>query len=177
MTSVLFRPVAPEDVPRVAAFLANPDLAGRRGLPRTHEGPRSVHAVTTAVEEMVASEFGACWAVDVDGLVVGLASAEWWWDALSPWVHVVIDPAHRRRGHGSAAVRHALDFVFSETVAQLAMYSVPSWDADGLSFADALGGLRAGARRRVGVRRGRFYDAVTFVLARQIWEEQHGTRG
>lgn len=177
MTSVLLRSVLPEDVPRVASLLAQPDLAGRRGLPGSHEGPRSVGAITTAVEEMIDSELGASWVVDVDGVVVGLVTAEWWWDALSPWTHVVIDPAHRRHGHGSAAAHHVLDFLFSETVAHLAQYSVPSWDADGLSFADSIGGFRVGARRRGGVRRGRFYDVVMFVMTRQIWEERHGTRG
>ena len=171
------RPVEPEDVSPVATLLAHPDLAGRRGLPASHEGPRSIGAIANAVEEMVDSEHGACWIVDVDGEVVGLATAEWWWDALTPWVHVVIERGHRRRGHGLAAVRHVLEFLFSETVAQLAQYSVPSWDADGLSFADSIGGFRTGARRRVGVRRGRFYDAVTFALSREIWEEQHGVGG
>lgn len=177
MTSVLLRPVETEDVGRVASLLAHPDLAGSRGLPGNHEGPRSVRSLSTAVEEVIDSEFGVSWVVDVDGVVVGFATAEWWWDALSPWIHVVIDPAHRRHGHGSAATRHLLDHLFSETVAHLGQYSVPGWDADGLSFADSIGGFRTGARRRDGVRRGRFYDSVTFAITRQTWEERYGSRG
>jgi RimJ/RimL family protein N-acetyltransferase len=177
MTPVRLRPVETEDVSPVASLLAHPDLSGRRGLRGDHDGPRSVRAITAALEEVLDPEHGTSWVADVDGVVVGFATADWWWDALSPWVHVVIDPAHRRQGHGSEAVRHVLDFLFSATIAHLAQYSVPSWDADGLSFADSIGGFRAGARRRVGVRRGRFYDEVMFVMTRQIWEERHGPRG
>lgn len=161
----------------MASLLSHPDLAGRRGLRADRGGPRSVRAITTALEEVVESEFGASWVVDVDGAAVGFATADWWWDALSPWVHVVIDPAHRRQGHGMAAVRDVFGFLFATTVAHLAQYSVPSWDADGLSFADSVGGFRVGARRRAGIRRGRFYDEVSFVMTRQIWEERHGSRG
>lgn len=176
MSSVRLRPVEAEEVPWVASLLADPDLAGRRGLPG-NEGPRSLRAITGAVEEEIDPEFGASWVVDDGGEMVGFVTANWWWDALSPWCHVVVDPAHRRRGHGTTAAHEVLDFLFSQTVAQLAQYSVPSWDADGLTFADSIGGSRAGTRRRVGVRRGRFFDEVVFVMSRQIWEERHGARG
>jgi RimJ/RimL family protein N-acetyltransferase len=176
MTSVRLRPIETEDVSRVASLLAHPDLAGRRGLPGNLEGPRSVRAITSAIEELIDPECGVSWVVDVDGSVVGFATADWWWDALTPWAHVVIDPAHRRHGHGSVATLGVLDHLFSETVAHLTSYSVPSWDADGLSFADSIGGFRVGARRRVGMRRGRFYDEVGFVMTRRAWEERRGSR-
>lgn len=169
MTQVRLRPVESADVATVAAMLAHPDLVGRRGLDGDRDAERSVTALTASVDALVNPEDGDAWVVDADG-VIGLATAGWWWDALTPWAHVVIDPANQRMGHGSSAARLVFDRLFLTTVAVLVEYSVPSWDADGLSFADSLGGERTGTRRRSGIRKGRYHDTVGFALRRQTWE-------
>lgn len=172
MHEVRLRPVETEDVAKLATLLSSPDLVGRRGLHRDREAARSVAALTKAVEALVDPEDGDAWVVESDG-VVGLASVGWWWDAHAPWAHVVIDPAHQRHGYGSAAARMVLEHLFLSTPAVLVEYSVPSWDADGLSFADSLGGERIGVRRRVGIRQGRYFDTVEFALDRTTWEGTH----
>jgi RimJ/RimL family protein N-acetyltransferase len=166
------RPVESEDVGAVATLLAHPELVGRRGLSDDQPSARSVAAITKAVEPLVDPEFGGAWVVDANG-VIGLATAEWWWDAFTPWANVVIGPAHQRHGHGTVAARLLLDHLFGNTPAVLMEYGVPSWDATALSFADSLGGDRVGAKRRVGIRNGHYFDLVVFALARGRWEESH----
>lgn len=172
MHEVRLRPVESEDVAKLATLLSSPDLVGRRGLHGDREAERSIAALTKSVEPLVDPEDGDAWVVEADG-VVGLASVGWWWDAHTPWAHVVIDPAHQRRGYGSAACRLVLDRLFLATPAVLVEYGVPSWDANGLSFADSLGGDRVGVRRRVGIRQGRYFDTIEFALTRTKWEESH----
>lgn len=173
MRQVRLRPVETDDVGAVASLLSHPDLVGRRGLHGDRDAARSVAALTKSVESLVDPEHGDAWVVDVDG-VVGLATVGWWWDAHTPWVNVVIDPTHQRRGHGSAAAGIVLARLFGETPALLVEYSVPSWDADALSFADSLGGDRVGVSRRTGVRHRRYVDIVRFALSRAAWEVARG---
>ena len=120
---------------------------------------------------------GDAWIVDVDATAVGLATVDWWWDALTPWAHVVVHPDHQRRGHGRAAADLVLDHLFRQTVALLVQYSIPSWDDGGLSFADSLGGRRIGTRRRSGIRDGRYVDTIEFAIEREEWEVRRGARG
>ena len=176
MAETRLRPVESDDVAVLARLLSHPDLVGRRGLDGDRPGMRSVTSLEKAVTDLVDPEHGDVWVVESDG-VVGLASCGWWWDAHTPWANVVIDPGVWRRGHGSAAARQVADHLFSNTVALLIQYSVPSWDADGLSFADWLGGERAGIRRRTGIRYGQYHDTVEFHLQRAVWERQHAARG
>jgi RimJ/RimL family protein N-acetyltransferase len=167
------RPVESEDVAGIARILAHPQLVGRRGLDRDRPVARSAAALTKNVESFVDPDDGDAWVLDVGGTVVGLATVGWWWDAHTPWANVVVAPEHQRRGHGTEAAEHVLGYLFGETLALLVEYSVPSWDADGLTFADSIGGERIGARRRAGVRHGRYFDTIEFALTRTRWEERH----
>lgn len=169
------RPVESDDVHVLARLLSHPELVGRRGLDGDRPGRRSVASLEKALAELSDPQDGDAWVVDCEG-VVGVARCGWWWDAHTPWAQVVIDPMRWRQGHGAAAARLLADHLFSNTVALLVEYSVPSWDADGLSFADSLGGERAGVRRRTGIRDGRYYDTVEFYLPRAVWEAHHAAR-
>lgn len=124
---------------------------------------------------MIEPELGATWVAEADG-VVGVVRADWWWDALSPWIHVVIDPQHQRQGHGTGAVRQALDHLFLNTPAMVIQGGVPSWDEAGLAFAAALGALEVGRKRRAGVRDGVYFDQVEFVVQRVDWEGDRAAR-
>lgn len=174
--TVRLRPVGSGDVEAVAAFLAHPDLAESRGLPDDSPMERSVAALVKSVESLVDPELGAAWVVETDG-IVGLALAGWWWDAHSPWAHVVVDPVHQRQGHGTAAFRAMMDRLFLQTPALLVEYGVPSWDAAGLAFAESLGGEQTGVRRRVGIHHGTYHDRIEFALLRPRWEELRAARG
>lgn len=176
MTEVRLRPVESDDVPIVAAFLAHPSLVGRRGLDHDRPVARSVAALAAAVEELIDPQDGEAWAVEAGG-VVGLVMVDWWWDALTPWAHVVIDPQHQRQGHATAAARLVMDRLFLGTAAGLIQYGVPSWDEPGIAFADSLGGQGVGRKRRAGIRDGAYFDQVEYAMARSTWEASHAARG
>jgi RimJ/RimL family protein N-acetyltransferase len=171
------RPVEDDDVRPLAELLSHPGLIGRRGLDGDRPVARSASALAGAVESLVDPKDGDAWIIDVDGTTVGLATVGWWWDALTPWGHVVVDPDHQRRGYGLTAVDLVLDHLFQQTVALLVEYSVPSWDSGGLAFADSVGGGRTGIRRRTGIRDGRYVDTIEFAIEREQWEVRRGARG
>ena len=174
MPQVRLRPVESEDVPVIATLLAHPHLVGDRGLNDDRPARRSVAALAKAVESLVDPEDGEAWVIEA-GDPVGVATVGWWWDALTPWAHVVIHPDHQRRGHGTSAALGVLEWVFHSTPALLVEYSVPGWDDAGLGFADSLGGDRVGIRRRTGIRDGRYHDTVEFAMARATWEVRHAS--
>lgn len=173
MPHVELRPLESEDVAGIASWLAHPSLVGRRQLDDDKPVRRSRAALVAALEPLVDPDDGEAWVVDSDG-AVGLVMVDWWWDALTPWAHVVIDPERQRQGHGAAAARLTMGHLFSDTPAVLIQYGVPSWDDAGLAFAATLGGVDVGRKRRVGVRDGAYYDHVEFVISRDTWEERHG---
>lgn len=175
MTQVRLRPVETEDVPALASLLAHPDLVGRRGLDHDRPVPRSVAALEKSLGSLVDPEDGDAWVVEAEG-PVGVATAGWWWDAHTPWAHVVIDPSRHRRGFGTVAALAVLEHLFLTGPALLVEYSVPSWDDAGTGFADSLGGMRTGVRRRTGIREGRYHDTVEFVMPRATWEERYAPR-
>ena len=175
MNQVRLRPLESEDVPTVAAFLAHPSLVGRRGLDHDRPVARSVTALAGAIEQMVDPEDGDAWVVDANG-VVGLAMVDWWWDALTPWAHVVIDPQHQRQGHGGAAARLVIDHLFLSTPAALVQYGIPSWDEAGLAFAESLRGEGVGSKRRAGIRDGAYFDLVEYRMPRTAWEVSRAAR-
>lgn len=174
---VRLRPVEDDDVRPLAKLLAHPDLVGRRGLEGDRPVARSASALVGAVQPFVDPKDGDAWIIDVDATTVGLATVDWWWDALTPWAHVVVDPEHQRNGYGRAAADLVLDHLFRQTVALVVQYSVPSWDDGGLSFADLVGGRRIGTRRRSGIRDGRYVDTIEFAIKRDDWEGRRGPRG
>lgn len=170
--AVRLRPIETEDVEPIARMLAHPDLVGRRGLDGDRPVSRSVVALSKAVEPLTDPQHGDAWVIDT-GEPVGLAIAGWWWDVRVPWVHVVVDPGHWRRGHGSAATRLVFDHLFLDTPAMVIQYGVESWDTGGIAFADRIGGDRVGVRRRTGIRDGRYVDRMEWAVSRHTWE---GTR-
>lgn len=176
MPDLKLRPIESEDdVAAIATFLADPSLVGRRGLRDDRPVPRSMASLIRAIEGMAEKELGETWVVDSGG-VVGMVNADWWWDAMSPWVHVVIDPQHQRHGHGTMAIRLVLDHLFLNTPAHIVQGGVPGWDDEGLAFAESLGAVEMGRMRRVGVREGAYFDEVDFVITRDMWEEEHASR-
>src|SRR5690606_27395717 len=89
------RPIDSDDIAVIGSFMADPELIGRRGLDHDRPTARSVASLTKAIENLLDSDTGESWAIDAGG-VVGAVVADWWWDAMTPWAHVVIDPEHQR---------------------------------------------------------------------------------
>ena len=65
------------------------------------------------------SDTGRTFVVETGGAIVGHVAVDWWWDALQPWVGVVIAPQHRRHGHGRRAAAMVLGFLFDQTPAHV----------------------------------------------------------
>lgn len=172
---IQLRPLDEGDVPGLAAMLADGALVGRRGLPDDRPAPRSTAAIGTILKELVDPGHGVAFAVEAD-TTVGLATASWWWDVMTPHAHVVIGREHQRRGHGRAAATALVDHLFSSSPALVVQSELPSWDADALTFAEAVGAERIGVHRRTGIRDGRYHDDIAFALTRDRWEEHRGAR-
>lgn len=170
------RPLDETDVATVASMLSHPDLVGRRGLGDDRPVPRAPSALAESLKRLCDSDHGAAFVVEADG-IVGLATASWWWDTLTPDVHVVVFPAHQRLGHGSAAARRLAGHLFDSSPALVIHSEIPSWDAGALSFAESVGAERVGVNRRTGIRRGSYHDGVVFALTRVRWEELGAAAG
>ena len=155
--------------------MSHPSLVGRRGLENDRPTARSVASLGKAIEGLLDSDTGEAWAVEAD-VVVGIAVVDWWWDSMTPWAHIVIDPDHQRRGHGTGAAGLIFGQLFLNTPATLVQGSVPSWDEAGLAFAESLGALSTGRKRRAGMREGAYFDEVEFIMPRATWEKDHVDR-
>lgn len=121
------------------------------------------------------SDTGRTFVVETGGAIVGHVAVDWWWDALQPWVGVVIAPQHRRHGHGRRAAAMVLGFLFDQTPAHVVIAQAGDWNEPGLRFAEAMGFSRAGRYRcstRLG---GVWHDIVTFDMLRREWERRHAT--
>lgn len=125
------------------------------------------------LEEWQKDPHGSTSVIETDGQVAGHVRMGWWWDALTPWLDVVITPERRRGGLATEAARRSLAHLFESTPAHVVHASTPGWNAGGLAFADRIGFERAGVMRRTGIRDGRYTDTVHFELMRSRWEQAH----
>lgn len=166
-----------EDLDVVVDALQHPDLAGVGLLDDDVDLPRPRATLRTRVEGWVEPDGGETWVVEEDGGLVGWARTGWAWDALSPWAGVAVLPERRRRGIGTEAAGLLVDHLFRDTVAHCVQFWVADWNDAGLAFAESLGFAVAGRVRRMGVRDGRYYDAIPFDLLRREWEDRHADRG
>jgi RimJ/RimL family protein N-acetyltransferase len=161
-------------VPQLIVQLQHP---GMRGLIEDDGGRITSSArLDEILEEWQKDKHGLTSVIEADGLVAGHVRMGWWWDALTPWLDVVVDPAHRRRGLGAEAARRSLAYLFGSTPAHVVHASTPDWNLSGVHFAEHLGFERAGALRRTGIRDGRYVDTIQFELMRSRWEQVHATR-
>jgi RimJ/RimL family protein N-acetyltransferase len=173
---IRLRPFEAEDVDAVAEAMQHPDLAGVGILDDDVDIPRSKAALRARIEPWPTPEGGETWIVEADGGIAGWARLGWDWDALSPWAGLAIVPELRRQGLGREAAELLLTHLFEDTVAHTVHAWIADWNTAGLGFAEALGCSTAGRVRRMGVRKGRYFDAIAFELLRRDWEERRGAR-
>ena len=179
---IALRAFEPADAPSAHAYLNDPALAGRRYLPDGFSdlAPLSVRQIEAVIEQW--QKENASWTLVItdaaSGALLGHARADWQWDPHCPSAHVVIAPAHQRKGLGSLALGIALRFLFEETPAHIVSGWMSSWNEPAIAFARAQGFTEAGRRPRGGVHEGVFYSEVAFDLLRPEWrarrEAEHG---
>ena len=155
----------------MVAHLRHPRLSGLTGVDGDGSTPPSPDRLSDAVEKWCNERTGSTQVLEDGGVIVGHVRIGWWWDALTPWVEVVVAPERRNRGLGTEAARWALTHLFTNTPAHVVHASTPDWNQAGIRFAERLGFERAGAMRRTGIREGGYTDTVELELLRSRWEE------
>jgi RimJ/RimL family protein N-acetyltransferase len=171
MGTVNVRPLDKRDLPQLGEYLAHPLLAGLTGLAGDRGLTLSADEINEGVEKWRTDEHSRTRVIESEGRLVGHVRCGWWWDAFTPWLEIVVQPDHRKQGHGTAAGRWALVHLFTNTPAHVVHASTPDWNHDGIRLAAGLGFERAGAIRRTGIRDGRYVDSIEFELMRTRWEE------
>lgn len=171
---IRLRPYEPGDLDAVAEYLAGWDMGGRRGIDHDRRRALSFPEISKELEGWATPEHGEVFVVTHHDVVVGHARTDVWWDAMTPWVHLVIAPGSRRRGYGSEAASLVLEHVFLDTPAHAAHTWLDDDDGAAIDFAAGLGFSECGRMRRTGIAGGRYVDTLAFELMRADWEVRHG---
>ncbi len=168
----------PQDLDSVRAYLNQPDLAGRRYLPRKFppDLPLTEKMAADLIEKWGELDRQIHLAVVTreNGAIVGHAGAFWGWDPLCPEVQVVIDPESQRRGLGRETLRLLVDWIFNSLPANSISAEAADWNQAGSDFLLRQGFQPAGRDRRRGIHRGEFYDLIGFDLLRSEWQQTLG---
>ncbi len=170
---VLLRPLTADDQPAALRYLNHPSLAGRRYLPWGFPGdlPLSQFQIKAIFKKTEEKKKGFTYAIALqeDGAVIGHASADWHWDALSPDVSLVIAPPLQQQGYGTEVLDLLLTYLFEETVANNVSGWMPDWNQPARSFAEKHGFQEAGQEQLVGIHKGKFYNDVVVDMLRAEW--------
>lgn len=165
------RTLEKRDIAEMVVHLQQPQLHGLTGVDGERATELSADRLAEAVEEWCGDQTGSAHVLGDAGVIVGHVRIGWWWDALTPWVEVVITPERRNQGLGTEAAHWAMGHLFTNTPAHVVHASTPDWNETGTRFAERLGFERAGAMRRTGIRDGRYTDTIEFEMLRTRWEE------
>jgi RimJ/RimL family protein N-acetyltransferase len=172
---VTLRAFEPNDAEALAAYLNDPALIGRRGLPwgMDEREPLSSKRIADIIEKWAGREKGYTLAVvsAVTHELFGHAACGWDWDPIDPWLNVVIAPAHQRQGYGIETARLLIDFLFQQTPAHVVTTSYPDWNAAAQSFANKLGFTETGRMRWTGLRNGQPTDEIFADILKREWQE------
>jgi RimJ/RimL family protein N-acetyltransferase len=169
--SVGLRAVEENDLNVIAGYLADPRLAGLRGIEGDRNTPMSRADLGKRIEDWARPQNSLVFCIEHGGQIVGHVRIDLWWDALCPNVDLVIAPDHRRRGYGAGAGGLILEYVFAETLAHTVQTRTPDWNEAGIEFARSLGFREAGRARRTGIRDGEYHDDIAFDQLRTEWED------
>jgi RimJ/RimL family protein N-acetyltransferase len=169
---VTLRPIGASDREQIAGYLNDPAVLGLRQIEGDGLAPIGEAKVAAVVEEWAATKSGLALAICPagDDGVVGHALCDWGWDAMNPWIGIVVAPEHRRRGYGTAAAALVVSWVFGHTVAHAIQAWTPAWNDPGIAFSSALGFSPAGRVRNAWLRDGMWHDDLAFDLLRSEWE-------
>lgn len=171
--TLILRPFEPTDAAALHQLLNDPELLGRRYLDQDRR-PLSLPQVEELLEKWTKPDGETRRAITAGEAFLGLGMVDPTWEPLAPFVAVVIDPTHQRRGHGTAAMDQMLAQLFGATPALAAMTWIDEWNASGLAFAEKYGFREAGRVRREGIRNGKYFATVGLDLTRLEWEAGRG---
>lgn len=169
--TISLRSVEADHLDRIVDYLAHPELMGLRGIEGDRDRPMSRAELLVAVESFPKPQHGEVFGIWAEGILTGHVEVSVWWDALSPIVSLVVDPAHRRRRVGTAAARLVLAHLFDDSPANVIQTWIPAWNEGGIRFAKGLGFATSGIVRRTGIRHGGYVDSVALHLTRPAWRE------
>jgi RimJ/RimL family protein N-acetyltransferase len=179
--TITLRPLDVNDVSALHAMANDPTTCGRRYFPWSlpQAAPLSAKQVEAALEEWGKRKKALTLGIAKDGVepVVGYCDCDWDWDPHCPSVSVVVDPAHRRTGIGSIALRLLLTYLFEQTPAHNVNGWIDSWNEPALAFARARGFAQSGTVPRIGLRNGRYVDGVLVDILRPEWAALGGDCG
>ncbi|GGZ22621.1 GNAT family N-acetyltransferase [Streptomyces nitrosporeus] len=162
-----FTPLEIEDAELVHRWRSDPVAAHETGV-----WPGSLHDLRERVERHLGdTDRDDFLVLDPHGTPIGLAALTG--QQLSEGTAeacLMLDPAHRRRGYGTAALDALTDLAFGE----LPMHRVEAFTHTGntaaLAVLAASGFVREGVRRSSCMHRGRRYDNAVLSLLRPEWE-------
>lgn len=170
---VRLRAFETSDGPCLHHLLNEPELLGRRYLDEDRD-PLALEQVADLLSKWIKSDRELHLAITDGETLLGFGLMDHGWEPLAPFVSVVIDPAHQRRGYGTEALDLLLRHLFGTGPALAAETWVDDWNVAGLAFANKNGFLEAGRSRREGIHDGMYFDAVGLDLTRAEWEASRG---
>ncbi|MEV6018238.1 MULTISPECIES: GNAT family protein [unclassified Streptomyces] len=85
-------------------------------------------------------------------------------------ITLMLDPGHRGRGHGTAAVDALVDLAFGELPMHRVQAVTHTTNAAALAVLARAGFVREGVRRSACLHRGRRYDIAVLALLRDEWQ-------
>lgn len=175
--NVRLRPYEESDLDAIAGYLGGWEMSGRRGFEHERHRAMSRAEIVKELDGWATPQNGEAFVITHHEVVVGHVRSDVWWDALTPFAHLVIAPGSRRHRYGTEAAGLMLAHLFEDTPA----HAVHSWvdedDAPALAFASGLGFSVCGRLRRTGIRAGRYVDSLALELLRQDWEGDHAAAG
>lgn len=174
---ITLRPYEESDLDAVSGYLTGWELSGRRGFEHDRYRAMSRAEVAKELEGWAVPENGEVFVIAHHDVVIGHVRSDVWWDAMTPFTHVVIAPGSRRHGYGSGAARLMLAHLFEDTPAHAVHAWIDEDDEIALAFATRLGFSVCGRLRRAGIRGGRYVDSLALELFRQDWEGSGGSPG
>lgn len=107
--------------------------------------------------------------------LLGFVKLQWVdWTHAGAWLVLAIgDPADRRKGYGSDAMRLMLHYAFAEINMHRITFAIPEYNLAAKALAEKFGFTEEVRRRKAVVRDGREYDLVYYGLLDREWEARH----
>lgn len=174
--SVYLRPFEEEDISGLYEYINHPDLEGRRYIPWDFPAvvPLSRDQVAALYKKWKEAKKELHLAVvsrDSQELL-GHATCSWGWDPHTPDLELAIDPKHQRKRIGSEVLHLLLRYLFENQPAHVVTAWAADWNDPARTFLQRSGFQDAGRMRRIGMRRGSFFDILIFDILRSEWEQR-----
>jgi len=167
-----------EDVSALHTYLNHDLLRGRRYIPRSisNDLPLSVAQVEAVIEQLSKAEKQFHLAVVATGIdkVIGHVNCDWGWDPHCPHISLIIAPDYQRQGYGTEVLNLLLSYLYEHTQAHSVGGGMAEWNLAAREFSKKHGFKESGKMRRVGLRKGEYYDWIGVDILRPEWQALKG---